>query len=175
MKRLVTLTLAASILLTFGAIARAHTRHHTKHHYKHHYSKTYSAKRHAYKEKIDANGNPALAIVRTTNGLTSKVVASARDKFQGFIDAIEAAGYRIRDFGCYSSGHMPGSKHHWGGACDFDQKRRNVTAKFMYHVTTIAHQFGLVDGCEWHYRDCGHIEVPGANSVRVNSFALAMR
>lgn len=165
MKRLVTLTLLVSLSLPTGAIARVH---HYRHH--HHWSRHY-----AYKERVDANGNPALAIVHTANGLTSKVIASARDKFQGFINAIEAAGYKIKDFGCYSSGHMPGSKHHWGGACDFDQRRRNVTAQFMYHVTAIAHQFGLVDGCEWHYRDCGHIEVPGSNSVRLNHFALAMR
>lgn len=139
MKRLVTFALAAAMFASTGAIAQAHHRHY------HHAT-------------LDANGN--YAIVRTASGLTARVIASAKNKFQGFINAVEAEGYRIRDIGCLSSGHMHNSKHHWGGACDINQRSRNITSSFMYHVTAIAHRFGLTDGCEWHYRDCGHIEVP---------------
>jgi hypothetical protein len=136
----------------------------------------------------DANGNSAFATLHTAAGLTAKVAASAANQFQGFIDAVEAdiipdmgvgnfvetitiKGNRISDLGCLArGGHMPHSKHYRGLACDFGQLKRNVsTDKFMYHVTEIAHEHGLTDGCEWGRRrgerftgpDCGHIEVPG--------------
>src|SRR5512139_879715 len=123
-------------------------------------------------EQTDSIGATKYAKVHTSTGLTATVIASAKDKFQGFIDAVEAAGYKIGDMGCKSWGHMRNSKHHWGGACDFDQKRRSVTAKFMYNVTSIAHRFGLTDGCTWHPKDCGHIEVPGPNSPHRNQYAM---
>jgi hypothetical protein len=59
---------------------------------------------------------------------------------------------------------MPGSKHHWGGACDFDQRARSATVRVMYHVAALAHRFGLTDGCTWRNPDCGHIEVPTGGS-----------
>lgn len=120
----------------------------------------------------ESSNSERFAKVRTSSGQVAIVIASARDKFQGFIDAVEAAGYKIKDIGCKSWGHMRNSKHHWGGACDFDQKRRSVTAKFMYHVTEIAKRFGLTDGCTWHPADCGHIEVPGPNSPHRNQYAM---
>lgn len=166
---------AIAILFLIPSVAQAkhhrHYRHHS-HHYQHH-------------QHYDANGNSAYAKVHTIRGLTATVAASAREKFQGFIDAVEALpelgvgyfvdavkvrGNEITDIGCLSSGHMPGSKHHTGRACDFGQLRRNVTTdKFMYHVASIAHEHGLIDGCEWGRKrgerytgpDCGHIEVPG--------------
>jgi hypothetical protein len=134
--------------------------------------------------KVDANGNRSgYAKVHIANGDTATVIASAADRFQAFIDEVEAdqipdvgAGYfvetvkikgnRIGEIGCLSSGHMRHSKHHWGGACDFSQLSRDrTTDKFMYHVTAIAHKHGLTDGCEWDNRDCGHIEVPGPNRL----------
>ncbi len=151
-------------------------------------------KRHRHHHaKVDANGNRLFALVRTASGETAEVIASARAQFQGFINAIEQdrrepetgvleRGNRISDIGCRSRGHMPGSKHHWGGACDFSQRRRNVTQSFMYRVSAIAARFGLVDGCEWSRKrgerytgpDCGHIEVPGPNIARRNeSYRMA--
>lgn len=155
-----TLTVISTVV-ALTAPAQAHTHH--RHHYRHHPT------------HLDPNGNSAYALIHTATGKTARVIASARDKFQGFINALEAEGAKIRDVGCLSSGHMPGSKHHWGGACDFDQRARNRTAGYMYHVTALAHRFGLTDGCEWHYRDCGHIEVPGTNSPRHNQYAVALR
>lgn len=148
-----------------------------------HYKKRAAKKQHT----IDANGNAALAEIHTAAGLTAKVASYVREKFQAFIDAVEAdtvpdtgAGYfvdattikgnRITDIGCFDThGHMPHSKHYRGLACDIGQIRRNVTTdKFMYHVASIAHRLGLTDGCEWARKrgerytgpDCGHIEVP---------------
>jgi hypothetical protein len=157
----------AAFLLAIALATPAEAKHRHKRHHR----------------QIDPNGN--YLTVRTALGLTSKVIASAADKFQGFIDALEidhiepetgelTKGNRITDIGCLSSGHMRNSKHHWGGACDFMQERRNVTASFMYHVTHIAQRFGLTDGCIWSGRgryggpDCGHIEVPGPNVASRN-------
>ena len=156
------LTILASCAI--GAKAEARTRHHHHRHHHHH--------------NVDANGNVAslFATVHTATGLTARVIASARDKFQGFIEALESDGHKISDIGCLSRGHMRNSKHHWGGACDIDQTDRNRTSGFMYHVTAIAHRFGLVDGCEWSDRDCGHIEVPGPNTAYRNpSYRMAMK
>lgn len=134
---------------------------------------------HARQRHVDANGN--LVEVKTAAGLTARVAASVREKFQGFIDAIEidhiepetgvfTKGNRIKAIGCYArGGHMPGSKHYRGLACDIDQESRNVTSGFMYRVAAIAAKFGLTDGCTWarvrgeRYTgpDCGHVEVPG--------------
>lgn len=115
-----------------------------------------------------------LAVIKTANGLTAKVAASAREKFQGFIDKVESLGNRISAIGCYvPRGHMPGSKHYRGLACDFAQVKRNVTKdKFMYSVADVAKDFGLTDGCTWGWTggrydgpDCGHIEVPGPTAT----------
>lgn len=141
------------------------------------YSRRRGARHH--REVADANGNATYAKVHTSTGLTATVIASAKDKFQGFINKVEEAGHKITDIGCKSRGHQSDSKHHWGGACDIMQRSRNVTAAFMYHVTTIARQFGLVDGCTFKDRrgpDCGHIEVPGPNVARRNeSYRMAAR
>ena len=97
-------------------------------------------------------------------GHTSLVTASAHHAFQGFLNDVSRLG-KIQSLGCYSSGgHMPGSKHHWGGACDINQVARSVTSGFMRHVTAIAHRHGLTDGCTWRHPDCGHIEVASRRS-----------
>lgn len=113
---------------------------------------------------------------RQTEAGPIRVAAAYADRFVGFINALVAAGYKPKDIGCFSPhGHMPHSKHHWGGACDIDQRSRNVTAKFMYHVTELAHQFKLTDGCEWHNRDCGHVEVPSEYAVHRRKHYAALR
>jgi hypothetical protein len=149
----------------------ARVRHHHSHHAHHH----------RRGPSIDASGNLALATVVTADGLTAKVAAPVQEKFQQLIKLVEAdtvyperpdldeRGNRIKDIGCYTrGGHMPGSKHYRGLACDFDQTKRNVTSAFMYHVTPLAKLVGLTDGATWprltHERytgpDAGHIEVP---------------
>lgn len=81
--------------------------------------------------------------------------------FQAFIRDLIDQGYKPREIVCYSRGHMHGSNHDGGGACDFDQRGRNRTAHAMYRVTAIAKRHGLHDGCLFRHRpDCGHIEGP---------------
>lgn len=167
-----------------------------------HYKKRYAShskrsKKHRH-DDMDANGNALYATITTAKGLTATVIATAKEKFQGFINDVEKdfvnpeppfnviKGNRITGIACKSSGHMPGSKHHWGGACDIgNQLRRNVVLdKFMYHVTEIAHKWGLTDGCTWGRQrrerftgpDCGHIEVPGSNSRYANqTYRMALK
>jgi hypothetical protein len=83
--------------------------------------------------------------------------------FQAIISAFQQLGYAIGSPGCLSSGHMRNSLHHWGGACDlFDQVARDRTRLPMPppHVQiTVARQHGLISGCEWRHRDCGHFQV----------------
>lgn len=147
--------------------------------------RTRSAKRSRKRERFNEDN---LAVVTTALGLTTRVIASAKDQFQGFIEDVErdhiepetgeySKGNRITDIGCYEpKGHMPGSKHHWGAACDFMQTARDKTAAFMRHVTRVAEKWGLTDGCTWSGRgryggpDCGHIEVKGSNSRYANKY-----
>lgn len=106
-------------------------------------------------------------VTRETKAGPIKVAAQYAERFVGFINALVESGYKPRAIGCYArSGHMRGSKHYWGGACDIDQKRRNVTAKMMYTVSALAAQYNLKDGCTWKRTpDCGHVEVPGPTST----------
>jgi hypothetical protein len=57
---------------------------------------------------------------------------------------------------CAATGHMPGSLHHTGHACDFAQTRRNRTVSLMYHAGAMIAAHGLRDGCT--FGDCGHVD-----------------
>lgn len=150
----------AAVFLVFGHhSAQARTRHH-RHHHAHHHVRTYRN----FAQGLGGGLAHMMGSIRTveTDAGPIRVAAQYADRFRGFINALVAQGYKPHEIGCYSArGHMPNSKHHWGGACDIDQRSRNVTAKTMYHVTELAHRFDLTDGCEWRHPDCGHVEVPG--------------
>lgn len=136
---------------------------------------------------VDANGSPAAAMVPSSGwprtlhapatglvtingcaGLRLRVAAEHASKFQGFFCALRQAGHRLTGSGwtgCQAGGHMVGSKHDWGGACDIRQSGRNRAAGFMYRVRALAAKFGLKDGCSWRGNpDCGHVEVQGSNA-----------
>jgi hypothetical protein len=108
-----------------------------------------------------SGGRGGYATIHTWQGM-ARVVAWARERFQGFIDEVQHLGYRVGPPGCLSSGHMRHSKHHWGGACDlFVQVARNRTRlKLPPNHMDIAKRHGLIDGCMWRNPDCGHFEVP---------------
>ena len=103
------------------------------------------------------------AIVKTREG-AGRVVAWAGERFQGLIHDLQDAGYKVGGPGCLSSGHMRHSKHHWGGACDFfgqyarDRTRLRQPPPQMQ--IALARKHGLISGCMWRNRDCGHFEVP---------------
>ena len=101
-----------------------------------------------------------LVTVATAAGEAITVSASFAPKILGFISDLVDAGYVPKDIGCYArGGHMRGSRHYSGNACDFDQLARNKTAKAMYHVGLIAAKWGVRDGCAFRGSpDCGHID-----------------
>lgn len=152
MKYATAITLALLLGGTTGAAAHARHPYHHRHHHRSH--------------TVVARSRPAghagnIRSVDTKAG-PIRVASAYASRFVGFINALVDAGYKPHEIGCYArGGHMPHSKHYRGMACDIDQDKRNVTAKFMYHVTELAHQYKLTDGCEWRDKDCGHIEVPG--------------
>lgn len=162
------LALTLSAILSTTAQARnyyRYTGHHLTHHYgrylayrhfRHTHTRTHYVRR--YRQHRDAVG---LARARLPDGQTITVAAPFVERFVGFfIDLFHEVG-KLPEIYCYApTGHMRNSLHHWGGACDVGQQSRNVAWKPMYHVTEIAHRWGLTDGCEWRgYPDCGHVEV----------------
>ena len=98
-------------------------------------------------------------------GECGTVASSVASQFTGLFQDLKAMGYRLAP-GCYSPrGHMPNSLHHWGGACDlFGQYARDLMS--LPHPApseqiALAAKHGLVSGCEWGNRDCGHFDVSG--------------
>jgi hypothetical protein len=81
-----------------------------------------------------------------STGHQTRVVAWARERFEGFIDEVQRHGYRVGAPGCLSSGHMRHSKHRWGGACDlFVQVARNRTRlRLPPNHMEIAKSHGLI-------------------------------
>ena len=96
--------------------------------------------------------------VETAAGITIQVADSLADKFKGFIkDLVEVMNYTPKQIHCFAkSGHVAHSRHYVGAACDFDQRGWGLTAPTMHHVASLAHKWGLRDGCE--FKDCGHID-----------------
>lgn len=109
-----------------------------------------------------APAHAALVRVGTAAGIGITVQASLAGRFEGFIRDIVAAGYRPRRIGCYAPhGHVRHSRHHFGAACDFDQRGWGRTAPFMRRAGDIARAWGLRDGCGFRRSDCGHIDDGG--------------
>src|SRR5579871_695315 len=72
------------------------------------------------------------------------VASDAADKFVSLTNDLVAHGFH-GSVTCLASGHMPGSLHHTGHACDFAQTARNRTVALMYHVADIIAAHGLRD------------------------------
>ena len=98
-----------------------------------------------------------LVTVATAAGLDITVAPGFASKIEGFIGDLVARGYHPHQIHCYASGgHVQGSLHYSGHACDFDQRGWGLTAKPMYHVADLVAKWGLRDGGE--FRDWGHID-----------------
>jgi len=99
-----------------------------------------------------------LVTVPTAAGISITVAREFEPKITGFIAELVARGYRPQQIHCFANrGHVRGSLHYDGKACDFDQRGWGVTAKPMYHVASLATKWGLRDGGE--FRDWGHIDM----------------
>lgn len=96
-----------------------------------------------------------LVTISTAGGPVT-VAPSAAEKFRGFIGDVVARGFRGR-INCFArGGHVRGSLHYSGQACDFAQHGWGKTVHPMYRVADLAAKWGLRDGCT--FRDCGHID-----------------
>jgi hypothetical protein len=107
--------------------------------------------------------SPALAgsiiTVQTAAHIPIMIAASIASRFQGFIEGLISMGYTPRHIGCYArGGHVSGSRHYSGAACDFDQRGWGKTVPIMYtdSVDRLAKRYGLRNGRS--FRDAGHID-----------------
>jgi hypothetical protein len=124
------------------------------------------------KRVVDANANrvTGLVTVNTAAGIKITVHPAFAHKFQTLIASLVAQGHKPRFITCYAKGHVSGSNHHWGGACDIDQTAWNRTSGFMYHAGNAIRSAGLYDGCS--FRDCGHVEaMRGTHNTPPNLYA----
>lgn len=117
-------------------------------------------------QATDANGNAALAIVHSKSGKTAKVRSIYAGQFQGLIDDLESAGYRIDFMGGWrkSGSCRVCDAHPAGRAIDINQTARNrVTRRFPSDVTRIAARHGVCHGAIWGDADRGHFEIADAS------------
>lgn len=84
------------------------------------------------------------------------IAASFQDKIVPFIADVWARGFRGRVHCFARDGHVRGSLHYSGNACDFAQTGWGRTRAPMYHVSDLTRKYGLRDGCS--FRDCGHVD-----------------
>ena len=108
---------------------------------------------------VDASGNPGhgLVTVATAAGIDITLSEKMAPKMQAFIADLMEIGYKPKQIHCFARrGHVRGSRHYSGNACDFDQRGWGKTAKMMYHVSVLAKLHDLRDGGS--FRDWGHID-----------------
>jgi hypothetical protein len=103
-----------------------------------------------------SHGGGVVTIETAANPIT--VASGVAGRMRGLVADLVAHGFHGH-ITCLASGHMPGSLHHSGEACDFAQLSRNRVATgagIMYHAHEIIAAHGLRDGCSFH--DCGHVD-----------------
>ena len=154
-------------VLASPALARHHAHNpppHSRQH-RHHHEQAPSLSRHGV--------SGGLATVRSAAGpITVAVGAAAR--FVSLIGDLVHHGYRGYVHCFDGHGHVPGSLHHSGNACDFAQTGRNrTTARIMYHARAIIAAHGLRDGCS--FRDCGHVDTGLPLGRRAYAYASRRR
>jgi len=171
MIRTVAGALALVLIACLPAQAR-HYHHHGHHHARHHVQRHYAAHGHArhraYVRRRKATNNESgaswrrsgldlVTIATAANPIT--VARSAAERFRSLIADLVGKGFRGRIY-CYAaSGHIPGSLHHTGEACDFAQTGWDRTVAIMYRSTGLIASHGLRDGCTFRgRRDCGHVD-----------------
>ncbi len=128
-------------------------------HHRQHVAKTV---KHIHTDKVPAavasTQKSGLVTIETVAKIPITVAAAVASKFSDLIADLAEHGYVPKDIGCFArSGHIRHSYHYRGLACDIDQVKRNVTAKFLYtkEAHAIIKEHGLDDGCD--FGDCGHI------------------
>jgi len=121
---------------------------------------------------VDANGNSIMVTVQTAYGFNITVHPAYASKFLKFYALLKEHGYKVDAHinRCFArGGHVPGSNHYIGAACD-NQTGWNKAPAYMYHVGDLIRQVGLYDGCR--FGDCGHVEaVRGTHNRPPNLYA----
>jgi hypothetical protein len=117
-------------------------------------------------EQYHPYGGGGITHARLADGQMIAVASAYVNNFVGFFNALYHREGHLPRITCLASGHMRHSLHHWGGACDVGQWARNRAARMMYHVGSLAAEYGLTDGCIWHNPDCGHVDVSGVGGSR---------
>ena len=108
------------------------------------------------RREVSHHGGGVVTIETAANPIT--VASDIAGPMRDLIGDLVAHGFHGH-VTCLASGHMPGSLHHSGNACDFAQLSRNRVAPgagVMYHASDIIAAHGLRDGCSFH--DCGHVD-----------------
>jgi hypothetical protein len=119
-----------------------------------HVRKHKTAKRSSHQTITPRSG---LITVSTAAGIKITVNPSFAPKITAFIADLVDQGYTPKRIHCHAShGHVRGSRHYSGAACDIDQTGWGKTAPKMYHVAALAKKHGLRDGGS--FRDWGHID-----------------
>jgi hypothetical protein len=124
----------------------------------------------------NGNGNSMMVRVQTAYGFNITVNPAYASKFQKFYALLKEHGYKVDASinKCFArGGHVPGSNHYIGAACD-NQYGWNRAPAYMYHVGDLIRQAGLYDGCR--FGDCGHVEaVRGTHNRPPNLYAAMER
>ena len=104
-------------------------------------------------------------IVSRVTGATAAVSGSVRDVFQRYVDAVEAAGGRIKFMHGIRAERCapPRHKHACGWALDVCQHSRDVVDGGCHlpgrqELIAIADRVGLTEGGQWCRGDRGHVE-----------------
>jgi hypothetical protein len=117
-----------------------------------------------------------MVTVQTAYGFNITVHPAYASKFLKFYALLKEHGYKVdaRVNKCFArGGHVPGSNHYIGAACD-NQYGWNRAPAYMYHVGDLIRQAGLYDGCR--FGDCGHVEaVRGTHNRAPNLYAAVER
>lgn len=117
--------------------------------------KTYTPERQAEAQSRVGCRNGTVREV-TAYGIGVCVDPRFASRFLAFFAALKASGARVTSIVCQAYGHVPGSNHIGGGACDVNQTAKNRTIQAMHHAGGMIRAAGLYDGCS--FRDCGHVE-----------------
>lgn len=116
--------------------------------------------------------------VTISNGKRFQANAQSAPHFEGFLNALVAAGAPISTIGGYNRRHIAGSahwsQHAYGNAIDTDQLGRNrVKAPFgawaRSHpdiIRAAARKYGIISGGDWHNPDFGHWEYGGSSGYQ---------
>jgi hypothetical protein len=131
--------------------------------------------RHAETRRTISNPPPwNMVQVKTAQGFYLTVHPAYAHKFLKFFELLAQNNIKVpKDMvGCYSRrGHVPGSNHYIGAACDIQTGWNRTIPELKHGVANkLIKQAGLYDGCS--FGDCGHIEsVRGTHNKAPNLYA----